>query len=301
MKLSGLIKPELVLLKQPFNVHNKLLENLIDELYRGNQKISLSRDVVYSTVMARETLQGVLLSTGLSIPHVRLNGLHESVIVIGVPEEPIPTRGPTPVRMMILMLTPPSDSTEHLNVLAAFGKLSQSPLFSLLCEAADSATFIKLLDEAGIEVSKNLSVATIMNTAIKALNPNNTLREVMDMFRLDRLGYVPILDDNDNFVGELTMNDLLAISIPTYALKMSNLKFLTDFEPLNDLLRNENNIRVGDVMKKPSITLDAESPVVEAVLKFVQSGKRYIPVVKNGNHIVGVVGCMDVLKKVLRA
>jgi CBS-domain-containing membrane protein len=121
------------------------------------------------------------------------------------------------------------------------------------------------------------------------------------MFYKDRIGYVPVIDSNDCFVGEITMTDLFSICIPSYALKMQNLKFLSHFEPLEDLLRNENNIHIGDVMKKPSVILDPDSPVVEAVLKFVQCRRRYLPVVKKDTHLIGVVGYMDVLKKVLRA
>jgi CBS domain-containing protein len=82
---------------------------------------------------------------------------------------------------------------------------------------------------------------------------------------------------------------------------MGNLKFLTRFEPFEDLLKNENTIRIGDVMKKPEITLEEDSPVIEAIMKFIQCKRRYLPVVKNKNRLIGVVGYMDILKKVLRA
>jgi CBS domain-containing protein len=300
MKLSSLLKPEFILLKQQCKTHNELLDTLIAELYRDGQKIELPEDIVRKGIMNRVTLQGILLPTGLSIPHAKFDDLHECVIVIGVPESPMPTRGDTPLRMMTLMLSPTTNSTQYLNVLAAFSKISKGELFPKLCEQADAASFIKTLDNAGIDIGKDFNVSSIMNTTLKVLHPENTLREAMDMFRMELLGYVPIMDNN-HFVGELSVNDLFASCIPAYALSMKNLKFLNSFEPLEDLLRNENKILVGDVMKKPSITLDEDSPVIEAVLKFVQTRRRYLPVLKGKSHIVGVVGYMDILKKVLRA
>jgi CBS domain-containing protein len=301
MKLSNLISPELVLLKLPCKTHDELIDTLIKELYRGKQKVALPEDTVRKAVMSREILQGTLLSTGLSMPHARFDDLDDLSIVIGVPEEPIPTRGSTPIKMMILMLASHVVATKYLNSLAAFAKLSTEEVFQKLCKEENPDNFIKLIDDSNIEIANELNVATIMSTAIKVLHPDNTVREAMDMFYKDRLGYVPVIDSNDHFVGELTMTDLFSICIPAYALKMQNLKFLSHFEPLEDLLRNENNIRIGDVMKKPSVMLDPDSPVVEAVLKFVQCRRRYIPVVKKDTHLIGVVGYMDVLKKVLRA
>ncbi|GMO26699.1 MAG: hypothetical protein Ta2B_06990 [Termitinemataceae bacterium] len=303
MKLSDLLKPELVLLKQTYRTHNDLLDGLIAELYRSGGEIPLTEDVVRKAIMTRETLQGTLLSTGLSIPHSRFEELHDPVIVIGVPESPMPTRGDTPVRMMILMLTPAANSTHYLNILSSFAKISKSELFQKLCSVKESSQFIKIIEEANIDISKEFTVASIMNSTLKVLHPDNTVRQAMDMFRKDRLSYAPVIDNNNKFVGELLMTDLFAICIPNYALKMQNLKFLTHFEPLEDLLRNEDNLFIGDIMKKPTITLDEDSPVVEAVLKFVQTNRRYLPVVKDGQagHLAGVVGYMDILKKVLRA
>jgi CBS domain-containing protein len=301
MKLSSLLKPELVLLKQQYKTHNELLDGLIAELYRDGQKTALSEDAVRKGIMNRETLQGTLLPTGLSIPHAKFEDLYESVIVIGVPESPMPTRGDSPVRMMALMLSPTTNTTRHLNILAAFGKLSKGALFPKLCAETDSVSFINTIDNAGIDIGTDFNVSSIMNPALRVLHPESTVREAMDMFRREGLGYVPIMDKNDNFAGELTIHDLFAICLPSYALSMKNLKFLSSFEPLEDLLRNEDNILVGTVMKKPSITLDADSPVIEAVLKFVQTKRRYLPVLNEDSKLVGVVGYMDILKRVLRA
>jgi CBS domain-containing protein len=140
-----------------------------------------------------------------------------------------------------------------------------------------------------------------MDTAPKTLSPESTVRDAIDVFYVNHLDYLPVLDGDGHFVGELTLSDLFAACVPAYAHKMRNLKFLKHFEPLEDLLRNQDNLRVGDVMKKPSLLLEADSPVVEAILKAVQSGRRFFPVVKADTHLLGVVGYRDILEKVLRA
>jgi CBS domain-containing protein len=53
-------------------------------------------------------------------------------------------------------------------------------------------------------------------------------------------------------------------------------------------------------MKKPDIILEEGSSVIEALVHFTQSGRRVLPVIKDGK-LTGVVSYMDILHKVLRA
>jgi PTS system nitrogen regulatory IIA component len=303
MKLSSLINPELVLLKRPCKTRDELLDELIRELYHGGQKVSIPENILRGAITDRENLGGTLLPTGLAIPHARLDGFDDFILAVGIPASPIQgtAQGEPPVRMMVLMLTSMSSSTQYLNTLASLAKISQGPLFSTLCGAANQNAFIEILKDANIEIAGDLTVASIMKTILTVLHTDNTVKEAADMFYKNHLGYLPVLDRNDAFVGELTVLDLFSVGIPDYALKMENLKFLTRFEPFDELLKNENSIRIGDVMKKPEITLEEDSPVIEAVLKFIRCKRRYLPVVKNKTRLTGVVGYMDILKKVLRA
>jgi PTS system nitrogen regulatory IIA component len=302
MKLSSLLNSGLVLLKRSCKTKDELIDELIQEIYRTRQNISISEKTVRSVITDRENLGGTLLPTGLAIPHARLPGFDDFIIAVGIPAEPIQTIGvDTPIRMMVLMLTSQGASTQYLNTLAAFGKISQGTVFSKLCGAVTPHRFIEILKDANIEVTPKLTVASIMNTTLTVLRTDNTVKDAADMLYKNHLGYLPVLDNEGLFVGELTVVDLFAIGITDYAIKMENLKFLTCFEPFEELLKKENSIRIGDVMKKPEIILEEEAPVVEAILKFIQCKRRYLPVVKNKTQLTGVIGYMDILHKVLRA
>jgi CBS domain-containing protein len=125
------------------------------------------------------------------------------------------------------------------------------------------------------------------------------VKDAADLFYKNRTSYLPVVTAAGP-PGELTVLDLFRIGMPDYASKIGSLKFLKSFEPFDTLLRDESTILLGTVMKKPSITIEEDAPVVEAILKFTQSNRRHIPVVKEG-RIIGVVNYMDILQKVLRA
>ncbi|GHV80094.1 hypothetical protein AGMMS49944_18850 [Spirochaetia bacterium] len=301
MKLSSLIHPDLVLLKRPGRTRDELLDEMIRELYRPGKRFPIPEKTLRDVIADRENLGGTLLPSGLAIPHARLEDFDDFIIVIGIPTSPIQAEGEPATHMMALMLTSLSASTQYLNTLAALAKISQGPLFPKLCGAVNPNAFIEILKGAKIEVTKKLTVASIMNTTLTVLHTDNTVKEAVDLFYKDRLGYLPILDRHGFFVGELTVVDLFSVGIPDYAIKLENLKFLSHFEPFEGLLKEENSVRIGDVMKKPEIVLDEDSPVVEAIVKFILCKRQHLPVVKHKKTLTGVVGYMDILHKVLRA
>jgi CBS domain-containing protein len=139
-----------------------------------------------------------------------------------------------------------------------------------------------------------------MSTTFPSLTVENSVKDAADLFYKNRTSYLPVVDGRGVLLGELTVLDLFRIGMPDYASKIGSLKFLKSFEPFDTLLRDESTILLGTVMKKPSITIEEDAPVVEAILKFTQSNRRHIPVVKEG-RIIGVVNYMDILQKVLRA
>jgi PTS system nitrogen regulatory IIA component len=303
MKLSSLLNPDLVLIKKPCKSKNELLNELIREIYKTH-RLSLPEEEVRQALLHREQLGGTAFPTGLITPHARLERFDDLLIAIGIPAEPIivPQNGEDiTIRMMVLLLTSQTASSLYLNSLSAFVKFSRdSDFFGKLCGAANPHAFIQLFKDANIEVTKELTIASVMHQSLIFLNPDNTVKDAADMFYKNHLSYLPILDNQGSFVGELTVLDLFAIGIPDYAAKLGSLKFLNSFEPFEELLKKENVIKLRDIMKKPTILLEEESPIIEAVMKFTQSNRRYLPVVKSG-ELSGVVGYMDILHKVLRA
>jgi PTS system nitrogen regulatory IIA component len=303
MKLSSLLNPDLVLIKKSCKNKNELLNDLVNEIYKTH-RLSVPKEEVRQAVLHREQLGGTAFPTGLITPHARLERFDDLVIAVGIPSEPItiPQDGEDiTIRMMVLLLTSQTASSLYLNSLAAFVKISRdSDFFGKLCGAANANAFVQTLKDANIEVTKELTIASVMHKSPIVLHPDNTVKDAADLFYKNHLSYLPILDSQGSFVGELTVLDLFAIGIPDYASKLGNLKFLNSFEPFEELLKKENIIKLKDIMKKPAILLEEESPIIEAVMNFTQSKRRYLPVVKNGK-LSGVVGYMDILHKVLRA
>ncbi len=299
MKLASLLNPRLICLRRSFGSRNEMIETMLSELHRsGNLPIGL--EDAKKAVFERETLGGTRFPTGIAVPHARFEGFEDLQIAICVPAAPVPDE-PAPIRMMALMLTSKTGTSFYLNTLAALLKLSQNePLFQRLCGCPSSLEFIEILKAENIEVKKELVVDGVMSREFPSLGKKNTVKEAADLFYKNRTSYLPVVDEEGTLIGELTVLDLFRIGMPDYASKIGNLSFLKSFEPFDTLLQKEETMLLESVMKKPSITVQEDTSVVEAILKFTQSSRRHIPVVRGGK-IIGIVNYMDILRKVLRA
>ena len=67
-----------------------------------------------------------------------------------------------------------------------------------------------------------------------------------------------------------------------------------------ELLKNEDKIAVGAIMKPPVRSIAPDSSVLAVAFEMTRSKKRHYPVVEDG-RVVGVISSMDILSRVLRA
>jgi PTS system nitrogen regulatory IIA component len=301
MQLSSLLTPGLVFLRRDYGSKDEIIDELVREVFRTRYKITCKAEEVKAAIRERESLGGTIFSTGLAVPHARLENFNDILIIVCVPAVPVPFED-TNIRIMVLVLTGSAASTIYLNTLAAFVKISMDKeYFEKLLASPSPQSFIQLLKERNIEVKKEILVESVMSQDFHVLHPDNSVKEAIDAFYKYQTTYIPILDENDVFVGELTVFDIFALGIPHYAEKVGNLKFLKTFEPFESLLDKENVTKIREVMKKYTVFLEEDSSLIEAIMKLTQGRQQNIPVIRNGTQLVGLVTGMDIIHKVLRA
>ncbi|MDR3201375.1 MAG: PTS sugar transporter subunit IIA [Spirochaetales bacterium] len=298
--MSSLLSPGLIFLRRSYAGKDEMIDELVREVFRTRYKINCGADEVKAAIRERESLGGTIFPTGLAVPHARLENFDDILIIVCVPASPVSFEDKN-IRIMVLVLTGHATSTLYLNTLAAFAKISaDTEFFEKLLAVSSSQNFIQLLKERNIEVKKEVLVESIMSHDYHVLHPDNTVKEAVDAFYKYHTTYIPILEEDGTFAGELTVFDVFGLGIPHYAEKVGNLKFLKSFEQFETLLDTEELRKIREVMKKYTVTLEEDSPIIEAIMKITQEKRRNIPVVRDG-RLVGIVTTMDIIHKVLRA
>ncbi|AEJ61636.1 putative PTS IIA-like nitrogen-regulatory protein PtsN [Spirochaeta thermophila DSM 6578] len=296
MKLSSYLHPEYIKLKariSSFEEGVRLLLGLIRGLVDQDEK------TLFSRVQEREAQAPTVLDHGLCVPHLRLDDFDDHVIAVAVPERPF-TYGGKEVDILILIISSKAQPSTYLNTLKGLATLFKDPdTREALLSAKHPEQFIRIIAAHDVEIKKGLLVRDIMNTSIVSISPDDTIKDVVDLFVKYHTSYLPVIEASGRFVGEIRMLDVLHIGLPQYTSMLGNLSFLSSFEPFEELLKNEERIQVKEVMKQPHPVCTPQTTVIELTFEMTRTLRRHVAVVE-GEALVGVVSFMDILEKVLR-
>lgn len=127
------------------------------------ERASLDARHVTHAVLAREMMMGTGLGRGVAIPHARLREISAPIVTVATTHAGIAFDGidNEPVRLIFLVLTPESDPTVQLQILAAIAKMVDDP--KLREEAISAATPTALLGA--------LRVADVLHKEVPAARP----------------------------------------------------------------------------------------------------------------------------------
>jgi len=302
MKLSSLLDSELIV-KKDFKDPLEMLDTLLKAVCR-KKPLPVPAGEVREAVLERKKHGGSVFGTGLALPHLRFENLDDFIIAVAIQQDagkPVlsPDGPETGIKMMALVLASNGNPALFLNTLSAFGKISGDTEFFNKLLAATPRSFPALIKERDIDLTRTITIGSIMNRNVISLKPEDTVADAADIFVKYRFHYIPVIDSEGRFAGEVTLLDLISLCLPDYALRMTGLRFLKNFEPLEEFLKKEHTLRLKEIMKKPLFVLDEDAPVIQAILSFVQSGSLNLPVMKDGK-LTGMAGYMDILNKVLK-
>ena len=110
--------------------------------------------------------------------------------------------------------------------------------------------------------------------AVISARPNDSVRAVVDLLAQNRIGAVPVLED-DAVVGIFSERDIV--------------RLLSSYGP--DALDRS----LDEVMTKSPVTCDSDMAVIGALSQMTQKRIRHLPVV-HGGKMVGFVSIGDLVK-----
>lgn len=251
-------------------------------------------------ILAREQESTMAYASGIAIPHIRVEGLSDTLIGMTYLQTPLDIAG-IPVDWVVLIFTDKSSSKIYLNIVAALLKLSQDPAAKARMHAlADGHAVITYLRQQGIEVGRDVTIADIMVSNPFCIGPDAPLSELNSQINEHKLAMLPVVDEQMRYLGEAHILDVLKVGVPDYLMMMDDLAFLKSYEPLETLFERQNEIKVRDIMQTGMKVLTPDASIVEAVYNMIQQHRRYFSVVEKG-VLVGVVTAMDIFRKVIKA
>ena len=118
------------------------------------------------------------------------------------------------------------------------------------------------------------TVADLMTTAVISLKPDHALSAVDAEMKLAAIRHIPVVDERNHLVGIVSDRDIL-----------SNLSRI-----------QSESVSVRAIMTHDVITIRDSAPAHQATSLMLQNKISALPVIGDGNQLVGVVTETDLLR-----
>jgi len=144
-------------------------------------------------------------------------------------------------------------------------------------------------------------VSDIMVFPVITANENDTLHDIAKIMLDNKVGGVPVVDEENRLVGFLSETDFSA--------KENNIPFSRNLAPqlfgrwLNEdevekMYNEARSVKVKDIMTKPPIYVEENESIKDLIEKIMKYDIHRLPVVKE-EKVVGMVSRRDLLKLLL--
>ena len=150
MKLIDYLKPDRVVMLRGTSKADAL-ELLVSALV--NTGVDVEKEELTQAVWAREQMMSTGIGNGLAVPHVRLPGLSEMAMALGVSREGIAdyeSLDETPIHVIVLIAAPQGEHEAYIRLLgSAADVLKKEPLRQAIIAAEDSSEVCRIFTEDG--------------------------------------------------------------------------------------------------------------------------------------------------------
>lgn len=147
-----------------------------------------------------------------------------------------------------------------------------------------------------------MNLGMVMSFPVHTVRRDALVREVIRLMTEHRLSAVPVVSDEEKFVGLITVEDLVpqvrnapASNIPLLSLHNE----YVDAASLDVAYEKVAHLRAADVMQKTVLTGRPEIEVGTAALWMAERGLCALPVVRSDGVLVGIVTRTDLMRVAL--
>ncbi len=129
-----------------------------------------------------------------------------------------------------------------------------------------------------------ITVKDLMSDELYTLKPTNTIHHARELMLEKRIRHIPIVDDNNKFVGLLTKQVILAVSVSALA--------GIDVQERNEL---ESYVQISEVMLTDVVVAEENTNLSKAAKFLLEQKHGCLPIFKDGT-IIGILTESDFVR-----
>ena len=275
----------------------ELIEKLAERLCKTTP--GLKKNSIVKAVVAREDIIPTVIAPGLAVPHARMADVNHMLVAVGTSLDGIDFNSPgmPPVKVAVLILTPKNDPGLHLQVLSALAKdFEDTDNIERVAALEDATAVLDYFTTGELKLPSFVRARDLMTRKYATLQESDTLNKVIETFAKEKVKTIPVLDNEGDLRGVVSLEDILKFSLPEHLLWMNDLTSIYRFQPFADMLKSDNETKLADFMSEDMVTVDIDIPAVQLAKLFIMHKIDQILVMDNGK-LAGLVNMKDFVLK----
>lgn len=278
-------------------------EKVIDELVKliCKRNPPLDRVAVRESVFAREALFPTVIAPGLAMPHARINGLDKLAVALATSRDGVRFGSEEDgelVKVIVLVLSPADDPGLHLQVVSALAKeFSDLEKIDKLAALESVAQVVEFFGTQ-MRLPDCLKVGDLASPVGAVLLENDSLAFAFRKFAEKRTAQIPVLDNDGNLKGVITLKDILRYNLPEEVLTKNDITALFNLKPYAEVLSRADNIKVSELVSSDFQRVGEEFPAAKMIKLFLDTNLREILVVDRKGRLRGELKLRDFVAKI---
>lgn len=304
MNFADLLNPKLILCDLKGNNREAIYLEMLTALKQNqHQKVGDPQEILEEITKHEELIEMPYMA-GFAIPHTRSVAVQDLHLVLGIHKAGVQLQehDESPSKIIIMFLVSKETSQIYLLMLRALSRYFSSPGMSdkLSC-CQTPAQVIELFHHDQVEVNHSIKAEDIMGPVPESLPETGMLGPAIDILAMTKRLHIPIINDDQQLIGDFNIDSILKGSVPDYILMMDNLSFLPEFEPFEKLLKNEDKTPIDTFINREPHTCKISTPLMELLIEVLKKQINCFYVVDDKNHLLGIITKHELIQNLLRS
>ncbi len=143
-------------------------------------------------------------------------------------------------------------------------------------------------------------VRDVMIKNVRTASKDDSVRTVAVIICTNKISGLPVIEDENRLVGMISEKDILNGLLPGYRNFLRDPLRARDFETMEDAYQDVLSKKVAEIMTPRVFSVSPDDPVMLAASQMDIHRFRRIPVVEDGDKLVGIVSLGDIHKAIFK-
>jgi nitrogen PTS system EIIA component len=277
---------------------------LVHKLYSAHsefKKAGYKEADILDFVLKREKEQSTGLGKNLAFPHSRIQKLDGLFIAIGICKKGLDYNSidKQPVNIICLLISEEKEASLLLQGMATLVRFfNEDDNKNKVLAAKTEKEIWNVINKTNLDLSNLIYASDIMRPCKAVMSWDKTIYQTARVMHLNHLDVIPVVDENDNFKGDISCVELFSFGIPDFFFQLNTVSFVRNIDPFEKYFKSDKDVKIKDIYRKKCGVVRSDATLVEIVFEMTTNKYSQVFVVED-EKLLGVIDSFNIVDRVL--